>query len=161
MNMRTAKRYRDHKLRDHPLYRVWNSMKSRCLCINNQSYNSYGGRGIKVCNEWKEQFISFYEWAINNGWEKGLLIDRENNDGNYNPDNCRFVDRKTSCNNTRRTMYINFEGVKYLAYELFEKLGIPKEDYTYLRSKIKMTNRKTGQNPMIIIKRFMKNSSKT
>jgi len=58
-------------------------------------------------------------------------------------------------------MYIDFEGVKYSAYALFEKLGILKEDYIYLRSKIKMTNRKTGQNPMIIIKRFIKNSSKT
>jgi len=110
MNMRTAKRYGDRRLSDHPLYSIWGSMKSRCLCINDPNYNNYGGRGIKVCDTWKEQFISFYEWAINNGWEKGLLLDRENNDGNYNPDNCRFVDRKTSCNNTRRQCILILKG---------------------------------------------------
>jgi hypothetical protein len=78
-------------------------MKDRCYNKNNKSYKNYGGRRIKVYYEWKDNFINFYNWAIENGWEKGLQIDRKNNDGNYYPSNCRFVTPLVNMRNNRQS----------------------------------------------------------
>jgi len=83
-----------HGLSRLPLYAVWNGMHYRCESTNSPAYKHYGGRGISVCEEWGD-VITFYSWAIRNGYKKGLTIDRINNDGNYEPGNCRFADRKT------------------------------------------------------------------
>lgn len=80
-----------HGLHEHPLRRVYDSMKARCYNSHHKSYHNYGGRGISVCDEWMEGFQPFYDWAVAAGWEKGLQLDRKNNDGDYSPDNCRFV----------------------------------------------------------------------
>lgn len=80
-----------HGLHEHPLRRVYESMKSRCYNPNHKSYHNYGGRGITVCKEWRVAFKPFYDWAIAAGWEKGLQLDREDNEGNYCPENCRFI----------------------------------------------------------------------
>ena len=85
------------------LYGVWCSMKARCNNPNTKSYKNYGGRGIKVCDEWQNNFKSFYEWAINNGYKEGLEIDRIDNNGNYEPNNCRFI---TKQENISRKIYI-------------------------------------------------------
>ena len=84
------------------LYYIWKDMKSRCLNPKDKSYKYYGSRGIKVCEEWKNNMANFIEWALENGWKKGLTIDRKNNDGNYEPKNCSFVTRLQQMNNTRR-----------------------------------------------------------
>lgn len=89
-----------HGLMEHPLYSVWSSMKSRCSLTH--SRNEYwSGRGIIVCQEWQE-FLPFYNWAIKNGYRKGLTLDRENNDGNYEPSNCRFVTYSVQNSNRRK-----------------------------------------------------------
>jgi hypothetical protein len=72
------------------LYKVWHAMLERCRNPNNEYYYRYGGRGITVCSKWQE-YVPFAEWARTNGYQKGLYLDRENNDGNYGPDNCRWV----------------------------------------------------------------------
>ena len=86
------------------LYRIWFHMKERCLNpnIKNPPYKDYGGRGITICNEWLE-FIPFRDWSLNNGYQKGLEIDRRDNDGNYTPENCRFTTHKENNRNRRST----------------------------------------------------------
>jgi hypothetical protein len=79
-----------HGYSDHPLSTVWDHIKQRCYNLNNPRYKDYGDRGIEVCDEWKNSAKTFIEWALPL-WEPGLQIDRRDNDGNYCPENCRFV----------------------------------------------------------------------
>lgn len=92
-----------HNLTSHPIYKCWDAIKQRCGNKKHASYKNYGGRGIFICNEWKNNFQSFYNWAIKNGWSHGLEIDRENNNGNYEPSNCRFISSKANSRNRRTT----------------------------------------------------------
>lgn len=94
----------------HPLYRAWSNMKSRCFNVKNSEYHNYGGRGIKMCKEWCDNFTSFCEWAINNGWRKGLSIDRIKVNGNYEPTNCRWATIEMQNNNRRDTVFISAFG---------------------------------------------------
>ena len=83
------------------LYNVWKEMISRYHNPRNKSYHNYGDRGITVCNTWRDDFGEFLEWALQNGWKRGLILDREDNNGNYEPSNCNFVTRQKSARNTR------------------------------------------------------------
>lgn len=86
----------------HPLHSIWSVMKRRCYNKNINQFEYWGGRGIAVCDEWKKNFPSFLEWALSNGWKKGLQLDRyPNKDGNYEPGNCRFVTSKINNRNKR------------------------------------------------------------
>jgi hypothetical protein len=87
----------------HPLYIIWDCMVQRCTNQNNVRYSSYGGRGISVCVNWRCYPITFIKWALRNGWENGLTIDRIDNNGNYNPNNCRFITKAKNSGKTRRT----------------------------------------------------------
>lgn len=80
-----------HGLSGTRLYRIWKNIKMRCLDPNKPDYKYYGGRGIKICDEWINNFKSFYDWAMSNGYKEALTIDRRENDGNYEPSNCRWV----------------------------------------------------------------------
>src|SRR3989304_6697302 len=82
------------------LYDVWSDMKKRCLNPKNQAYKDYGGRGIKVCNEWLE-FIPFRDWSLANGYKEDLQINRILNDGNYEPSNCDFLTPKENSRHRR------------------------------------------------------------
>ena len=86
-------------LSTHPLYTTWDCMKNRCYRVNNDNYKYYGGKGIIICEEWKNSFLNFYEWAIKNDFKNGLTIDRIDSNKNYEPCNCRFITREE---NTRR-----------------------------------------------------------
>jgi hypothetical protein len=82
----------DGKSYRHPVYTAWQNMKARCLRPNNAKYHRYGGRGIKICDEWLD-CATFASWAFANGWAPGLTIDRKNNDGNYEPSNCHWISK--------------------------------------------------------------------
>ena len=84
------------------LHQVWLDMRNRCSNQNHKQYKYWGGRGISVCNEWQNSFLSFKEFADNNGYSKGMPIDRIDNSKGYSPNNCRFTTVKINCRNTRR-----------------------------------------------------------
>ena len=85
----------------HPLYIKWRGMQYRCYNVKCKQYHDYGGRGITICDEWLNSYRSFYDWAMANGWQEGLEIDRRENDQPYRPDNCRFVSQLANANNKR------------------------------------------------------------
>lgn len=88
-----------HGLSNDRLYRIWNGMKQRCYNTKSVSYPTYGGRGIDICEEWREDVFAFREWALSNGYADDLSIDRIDNDKGYYPDNCRWADAITQANN--------------------------------------------------------------
>ena len=104
------------------LYNIWKCMRQRCNNPHNPSYPRYGGRGITICPEWNEYAV-FRDWAMRNGYNDSLSIDRIDNENGYMPDNCRWADAKTQTNNTRRNHYINFHGEKRTMAEIARMTG--------------------------------------
>ena len=87
------------------IYRIWIGIKSRCHNPHDTGYSWYGDRGVTVCEEWREDFNSFYDWAMKNGYSDELTIDRIDNDGDYEPNNCRWIPMKEQSRNKRHTPY--------------------------------------------------------
>ncbi|MBO3398543.1 hypothetical protein JJB71_13440 [Clostridium perfringens] len=102
----TTKRNTKHGKRNTRIYEIWAGMKKRCLNKKSISYKNYGGRGVSICEEWKNSFEKFYNWAINNGYNENLTIDRIDVNGNYEPNNCRWCTKKEQSNNKRNNRYI-------------------------------------------------------
>ena len=104
------------------LYNRYQKIKSRCYNKNHISYKNYGGRGIKMCDKWlgKDGFKNFLNWSIENGFSSNLQIDRIDNDKEYSPNNCRWVDRKTNISNRRNTIKID----GFTLMEISKKMNI-------------------------------------
>ena len=101
-------------------------MKQRCYNKNDEAYKNYGKRNIKVCDEWKNNFESFYNWSIENGYKKGLSIDRIDVNGNYEPDNCRYITHKEQQNNRTNNHYLCYNGEKLSVSDWAKKLKVPR-----------------------------------
>ena len=99
-----------HGKRNHRLYSIWGSMKSRCYYKNKDNYKYYGGKGIEVCEEWKNDFQEFYEWAMKNGYKEGLSIDRIDNSKNYKPSNCKFSNQTEQVRNRSNSVWLKYNG---------------------------------------------------
>lgn len=121
-----SERSRKHGLSKTAPYDAWRKMVARCSDESDKDYPNYGARGITVCEEWLS-YQSFYEWAISNGYEKGLTIDRIDNDFGYSPDNCRFVTIQKQERNKRNNIHVTVEGVEMLLVEFCESYHIPYE----------------------------------
>ena len=106
------------------LYNVWFDIKRRCYNPKRENYKDYGGRGIKVCDEWKNNFEKFYNWANENGYKEGLSIDRIDVNGDYEPKNCRWVDNYAQANNKTNNFLITYNGETHTATEWSNIVGI-------------------------------------
>ena len=113
-----------HGLYNTRLHSIWNSMINRCYNKNRKSYLNYGERGITMCEEWRKDFMVFYDWAMNNGYKDNLTIDRIDIDGDYEPDNCRWVDYKTQARNKTNNRYYTIDGETHCLMEWCEMLNI-------------------------------------
>ena len=107
--------HKTHGLTETRLYRVWVNIKYRVSNYNNKRYKDYVGRGITICEEWKNDFMSFYDWAMKNEYSDELSIDRIDNDGNYCPENCRWT-TSTIQNRNQRKRRDNTSGYKGVSY---------------------------------------------
>lgn len=106
------------------LYSKWAGMKRRCYNLNDKRYPDYGGRGITLCEEWKENFETFYNWAINNGYKKELTIDRIDTNGNYNPSNCKWSTMLEQSHNKRNNRNITYKEKTQTIAEWSRQLGL-------------------------------------
>lgn len=113
-----------HGLSKTHLYGVWCTMKSRCHNKNSQRYSLYGGRGVVVCDEWLHDFKSFYDWSYANGYNEKLTLDRIDVNGNYSPENCRWVDMKTQNNNRRNNNLMTYNGKTQTLHQWADEYGI-------------------------------------
>lgn len=109
--------------RHNRLYRIWTGIKDRCCNPNSKYWNKYGGRGITVCKEWADDYMVFHAWAINNGYLDNLTLDRIDNDGNYEPDNCRWATYETQENNRSDNVLFNVGGEMLTLSQLAKKDG--------------------------------------
>lgn len=130
-----SEKRKTHGMSKTRLYHTWQDMKARCYRKTNKDFQLYGGRGITVCNEWKDNFQAFHDWALANGYTDDLSIDRRDSNGNYEPSNCRWVSQKTQCNNYSRNHLLTYQGVTRTMAEWADITGIP---YTTLRARINL-----------------------
>lgn len=121
----TIARNTKYKKEDKILYSTWKGMRQRCNDKNHIRYNRYGGRGIQVCNEWND-YMKFYYWSIENGYEKGKQLDRINNDADYTPNNCRWVTAFENNNNKNNVKRFEIEGVVHTLSEWCQIYNIKK-----------------------------------
>ena len=106
------------------LYNIYYAMKVRCYNKNRKDYKNYGGRGIKICDEWQDNFQAFYDWSMSHGYDDTLTIDRIDNNGNYEPNNCRWVTVKQQNRNRRSNINFTCNGETHCLKEWCEILGL-------------------------------------
>lgn len=111
-------------------YKKWSSIKTRCYNKNTPCYKNYGGRGIKMCDEWLD-FWNFREWAYKNGYSEGLTLERIDVNGNYEPSNCKWIPMEEQAINKRNNSFIEYGGKKQTISQWSKKLGVGKEVLSY------------------------------
>lgn len=119
------------------LYKIWLKIKERCNNPNSNRFNCYGQRGIKISKKWENDFLNFEKWALANGYQNNLTIDRIDNNKNYEPGNCRWVTQKTQQNNRRSNLNITYKNQTQTLAKWSEQLNI---NYDKLRQRILKLN---------------------
>lgn len=131
-----------HGLSKTKVHKAWLHMKERCYNPNNKDYKNYGGRGIRVCDEWLDKetgFMNFYNWSLDHGYIEGnkeISIDRENVNGNYCPENCRWVDKYVQANNKRSNIIVTLYEESLTLADASRKYDYLGLGYTLLLSRI-------------------------
>lgn len=118
------KTWTKHGLCNTRLYKIFSMMKDRCYNKNSKAYMYYGGKGVSICDEWLNDFQVFYNWAIQNGYNDNLTIERMDVNGNYEPNNCKWITQSEQTRNRTNTHFILFNDEKYTLTELSNKLGV-------------------------------------
>jgi hypothetical protein len=129
-----------HGLSGHPLYYTYIDMKDRCYSPTAENYYNYGAKGITVCEEWispSTGIKNFITWAESNGWNRGLQLDRENNNGDYSPENCRWVTPKQNARNRKNHFFVDLNGKQVSLAEAMDYYGAVVSRYTVKRRILK------------------------
>lgn len=130
-NISCGKCIRDnHGLSNTRLYNIWSAIKKRCNNPNASNYKDYGGRGIKMCDEWVNDFMNFYKWSMENGYLENLSIDRINVDSNYCPENCRWISLAEQQRNKRNNILYEIDGEKKTLFEWAREYNIKESTIT-------------------------------
>ncbi len=116
-----------HGKRKTRLYSIWANIKTRCYNVKDPHFSRWGGKGVVMCEEWKNSFQAFYDWAISNGYSDNLTIDRINNNGNYEPSNCRWATIEEQNRNKRNVRFITCNGKTQTIGQWTKELGLGKE----------------------------------
>lgn len=127
---------RTHGKSHTKIYNIWHGMRERCNNKKHKNYKHYGGRGIKVCDEWNNSLDKFCEWAMANGYQEGLTIDRIDVNGNYEPSNCRWATMKEQNRNRRNNRYLTYNGKRKTMAEWSEITGLKDSTIQYRLDKI-------------------------
>lgn len=122
-----------HRMTHTRLYETWSNMRRRCNSKSSKSYKDYGGRGIKVCDSWNRSFIDFYNWAIESGYSDNLTIDRIDVNGDYCPENCRWVPKGDQPSNRRNNWRITHRGKTQNLKQWCDELGL---DYKLINNRL-------------------------
>lgn len=122
-----------HNLSNSRLYRIRAKIIRRCFCEDDPAYPRYGGRGITMCQEWRDSVESFVNWAYENGYRDDLTIDRIDNNGNYTPENCRWATSVEQANNTRRNRVFTYNGKTQNLKQWCDELGL---NYSRIHSRL-------------------------
>lgn len=117
-------RYRHKVVENKRLWNIWNGIKKRCLFETEPRYAQYGARGITICDEWKESFDNFADWAYANGYDDTLTIERIDVNGNYCPENCKWITRKEQAFNKQDTIWVDYQGKRIQLRKLCEEKGL-------------------------------------
>jgi hypothetical protein len=151
-----------HCLKKHPLYTIWCNIKRRCYVEHSEMYKYYGAKGVIMCDEWKSDFKTFYDWCIGNGWQRGLEVDKdlkapEKTGKVYSPKYCSIITKKENCRNRTKTEFLTYKEETLCFQDWAEKIGI---SYTLFRERIKKhgwTIEKIIENPKPIPHSFIIN----
>lgn len=128
------KQLKEYSLKSKNIRTIFYHTKDRCYKENHSKYKWYGARSIKICDEWLNDIDSFIHWSLSNGYKRGLEIDRIDNDGNYEPSNCRWTNRYVQANNKRNNVIIEYNGKSQNLKQWCNELNLPYK-LTYQRIK--------------------------
>lgn len=145
---KTGQFKKTHGLTKTRIYNIWAGIKQRCCNPNKHEYKRYGGSGITICDEWKDDFMNFYDWAMAHGYKDTLTIHRVENDRGYCPENCVWTDRRTQTIERKVTKFVEVNGKSYVVPELAKMYGIDK-NCLYARARKHGYTKKILDSPVV------------